>query len=189
MGRRRSSYLTAAVLGVVILAGVIALGVEAGLSKSGASPKAALAATGCTFTTAPSQGREHVTSLPKGFTYDTFPPTSGPHAPTPAIWGSYDRPVSELALVHNLEHGGIIVQYGDRVPSATVARIRAWYESSPDAIVVAPLPSLGGKVALSAWTHLATCSRFNAGAFGAFRDAYRFNGPEHLPLSALVPGT
>ena len=176
-------------LAILVVAGfAVALGVDA-RSSPGSDPRAALAAAGCSFTTGRDQGREHVTSLPRGFRYDTFPPTSGPHAPQPAVWGVYRTPVLELALVHNLEHGGIVVQYGAGVPRSSVAGILDWYGHSPDALVVAPLPALRDRIALTAWTHLTTCAHFRARAFGAFRDAYRYRGPEHLPASALSPGT
>jgi hypothetical protein len=185
MSRWRPTILA---LGFLVVVVAVALGVDA-RSSPGSDPRAALAAAGCTFTTARDQGRDHVTSLPNGFRYDTFPPTSGPHAPQPAIWGEYGSPVPELALVHNLEHGGIVVQYGPRAPRSSVTRIVAWYRRSPNAMVVAPLPALGGRIALTAWTHLATCSRFAAPAFDAFRDAYRYRGPEQFPPSSLRPGT
>ncbi len=56
-------------------------------------------------------------------------------------------------------------------------------------MLLAPLPSLGNRIALTAWTHLATCARFDQSAYTAFRDAYRAKGPERFPLSALEPGT
>ena len=71
----------------------------------------------------------------------------------------------------------------------TCSRILEWYGRSADALVVAPLPALRGEVALTAWTRLATCTHFDPRAFGAFRDAYRYRGPEQLPLGALQPGT
>jgi len=54
---------------------------------------------------------------------------------------------------------------------------------------MAPLPKLGDKIALTAWTHLASCSTFDESAFKAFRDAYRGKGPERFPVSQLTPGT
>jgi hypothetical protein len=105
------------------------------------------------------------------------------------VWNAYDEPVPELALVHNLEHGGIVVQYGARVPRGAVSAILSWYRSDPVGLVVAPLPALGDRIALTAWTRLATCRRFDAEAFGAFRDAYRFHGPERVPRRTLEPGT
>ena len=59
-----------------------------------------------------------------------------------------------------------------------------------------PYASLGDKIALTAWTgdpntyykssygmgHIAICSKYNQKAFQTFRDAYRGEGPEGIPL-------
>ena len=104
------------------------------------------------------------------------------------MWGSYDAPVSEYQAIHNLEHGGVVIQYGKGVSKSTIAQIGDFYQSDPVALLVAPLPKLGNKVALTAWTHLAVCPGFDQKAFAAFRDAYRYQGPEKFPPSALQPG-
>jgi hypothetical protein len=182
---------TPTLLALGFVAAVVALAVLRvdGRPAPGPDPRPALTAAGCSFRTAPSQGREHVSALPVGFRYDTFPPTSGPHSPTPAEWSAHRQPIPQLELVHNLEHGGIVVQYGTEVPRATVERILAWYEGDPTGLVVAPLPALGREVALTAWTRLARCPTFRAGAFDAFRDAFRYQGPERVPLSSLRQGS
>jgi hypothetical protein len=133
------------------------------------------------------QGADHVSALPEDFEYNSFPATSGPHGPT-AIWNAYAEPVPEINVLHNLEHGGVVVQYGSAVPAEQVEAITEWYLSSPDGIVLAPLPELDTKVALTAWRHLLTCDAFDETAFSAFRDAYRFNGPEAIPPDLLKPG-
>ena len=61
--------------------------------------------------------------LPAGYKYNSFPPTSGSHNPSPAIYNVYDDPVDQMLLVHNLEHGAIVVQYGDQVPQAEIDQI------------------------------------------------------------------
>ena len=91
--------------------------------------------------------------------------------------------------VHNLEHGGIVVQWGSKVAPATVEQLRSFWQESPNGMLMAPLPKLGGKIALTAWTNLATCSAFDETGFKAFRDAYRGKGPERFPVSQLTPGT
>jgi hypothetical protein len=121
--------------------------------------------------------------------YDSFPPTSGPHYPQPAIWGAYDVPLLQVQAVHNLEHGGVVLQYGNKVPKAVVATLKAFYGESPNGMLLAPLPELGKRIALTAWSTLATCRRFDTEAFAAFRDAYRGNGPERFPVDRLEPGT
>ena len=182
--------------GVVALVAIVVIGFtllsRGGGGASAASAKRAatkLAAVGCTFRTYPSQGRSHVQSLDAKVSYSSFPPTSGRHYFQPAVWNSYSQPLVLVQEVHNLEHGGVIIQYGNKVPTATVQKLTSFYASSPSAMLLAPLPKLGSKIALTAWTRLATCSRFSERAFTAFRDTFRGKGPERFPVSALTPGS
>jgi hypothetical protein len=177
-----------AVSGLVILGGVLGWVVVKGNDPSG-DPSSAMRAAGCTFETYPDQGRKHFASANQPFKYNSFPPTSGTHDPVPAIFNAYEDPINERKLVHNLEHGGIVMQYGSEVPAGTVDKLREFYLSSPNGMVLAPLPRLGDKIALTAWTHLSSCSNFDEGAFKTFRDAYRAKGPERFRLQDLAPGS
>ena len=59
-----------------------------------------------------SQGNAHITEAQIGqFTYNTIPPTSGPHLGSLARWGVHDEPIPNELQVHNLEDGGVMVQY------------------------------------------------------------------------------
>jgi Protein of unknown function (DUF3105) len=177
-----------AVSGLVILGGVLAWMALAG-SDSAGDARSAMKSAGCTFETYPNQGRRHFASPNQPFKYNSFPPTSGAHDPTPAIFNAYGEPIDERKLVHNLEHGGIVMQYGRDVPASTVNQLREFYQSSPNGMILAPLPRLGDKIALTAWTHLSTCTEFNEDAFTSFRDAYRAKGPEPFRLQDLAPGS
>ena len=155
-------------------------------------------AAACTTKTLPDQGRAHITPKqkpPKGFEYNSFPPTSGWHDEHPAIWDLYEQPVDQRMLVHNLEHGGIVVQYGEGVSPETVTEVVDWYRDDPNGLVVAPLgdspdaAKLRDKIGLTAWRQLAVCSDFDGEAFSDFRDDYRAKGPERFPLETLQPGT
>jgi hypothetical protein len=163
----------------------------------------ALKGAGCVVQTFKAQGQQHVEKLPDGFKYNSFPPTSGPHNPVAAPYDFYDEPVEEIRLVHNLEHGGVIVQYGADVPEAQVEQMRDWWRGDPNGILVAPLPGLNDQVAMSAWTAeykggdptpgdqrgvLAKCPRFSAAAADAFVSKYGFRGPERFPRDQLAPG-
>ncbi len=183
-----SRRLLAIVVGAAVLVAAAVAGVVLASRSGGDSEPSASGVCG-RVQTFPEQRRAHVKKLPAGFAYNSFPPTSGPHDPTPAIWDVYTEPVPELNLVHNIEHGGVIVQYGSAVPQATVNRITEWYGQSPNALIVAPLPKLGKKIALTSWQHMMTCSNFDEKAFTAFRTARRYNGPEAYPPSALQPGS
>jgi hypothetical protein len=158
----------------------------------------AAAAADCERQTFPDQGRSHITPQqkpPRGFEYNSFPPTSGWHDPSPAIWNVYGEPVPQVHLVHNLEHGGVVIQYGSEVPDETVNEIVDWYQESPNGIVITPLPEtreaadLQDTIAVTAWRQLMTCSTFDEGAFSDFRDEFRAKGPEEFPLEHLEPGT
>ena len=139
-----------------------------------------------------------------GVHYWTYPPANGPHYGIPAVWNFYDSAVPVLQVVHNEEHGGVILWWGPKVPQSEVEQLRAFYQSSPVAMIGTPAPKLGSKVAITAWTgnpshyfqngdygegHVAVCPSFNEHAFTVFRDAYRGHGPEGIPMNSAQPGT
>jgi Protein of unknown function (DUF3105) len=191
--------LVLGIAGVVVLAAVLGVGVFVLLgSGSGGTQSAA----GCTEKDYPGVSRAHITNPdahPKS--WNSFPPTSGPHYFTPAVYGFYSEPVALARLVHNLEHGGVYMLYGPKTPSDTVDTLRKVYDKDPRGLVVAPLPALGNKIALGAWTsknpgsndvgtgHLEKCTRVNTKTVQAFIDKYRGHGPQAFPLDALQPGS
>ncbi len=186
----------AAALGLAALAGVLAFVFLRGSED-------ALAEAGCRVEAFPAQQREHIQEPKENFEYNSFPPTSGPHHEQPVPFRAYDEPIEQFRLVHNLEHGGIVVQYGSRVLRAEVDELLEWYRDDPNGIVVAPLPRLGDRIAFAGWTldedeaaanpdangqgHLATCGAFDADAGDAFVDRYGFQGPERLAREDLAP--
>ena len=171
--------------GILMLVAVLAFFALAG---GGTDVAKAMSDAGCTFQSPPNQGRNHTSKLDDKAEHNSFPPTSGVHHFQPAIFGIYEQPLNQLQVLHNLEHGGIAIQFGGRVPEATVAQIAEFYRDDANGMIVAPLPRLGDKIALTAWTHIATCTRFNREAFTTFRDAYRYKAPERFPKDALQPG-
>ena len=71
---------------------------------------------------------------------------------SPALWGAYTTPLYPAQFVHNLEHGGIYIQYGKDVPAGDVDQLKAFYDAHQNGTLLAPLPSLGSKIALGVWT-------------------------------------
>jgi hypothetical protein len=201
--RRLLAIAAVAGVAVVVIAGLAfaAFGGSGGGGGDG-DARAALEAAGCTLTTAEALPGNHSIAAPDGTSdkWNTDPPTSGPHYQVPAIWGSYTEPVNEAQLVHNLEHGGVAIQYGEDVPPATVDQLQSFVQSNPRGTILAPYPSLGSQIALGAWVtesanepdkgtgYLAKCSAFDEAAFSAFLDAYQFRGPERFPPDSLLPG-
>lgn len=188
----------AVVLGIIFLAG--------GGGDDGEA--AILESAGCTLKTFPAQtntsDHSDVPTLEAKPKWNSNPPTSGPHFGTPAVWGSYDEPVPLVQTTHNLEHGAVVILYGKDVPDTEVEQIRDFYSEDPNAMIVAPLDSLGAKISLTAWTapeptpggdvdrgrgYLAECPAFDEKAFSTFRDEHRGKGPERIPVEALTPGS
>jgi hypothetical protein len=154
-------------------------------------------AAGCTLKTAKATSRTHVTNFGAKIKYNTDPPSNGSHYFQPAVWDFYTTPADPIQVVHNEEHGGAILWWGNKVPASTVDQLRAFYHSSPNGVLGTPYAKLGSKVAITAWTapsggmgegHAAVCPTFNEKAFKAFRDAYRGKGPERYPLDIETPG-
>ena len=205
---RRRKLLLVAVAGVLVLAAIV-LGVlllsGGGDDDAAAEVRAAMTAAGCTLQSAPAQPGDHTAEIDatEDEQWNTDPPTSGPHYPQTAIFGAYDSPVQIAQAVHNLEHGGIYIFYGEDVPAATVSQLQAFYDEDPVGLLLAPLPELGDTIALGAWVtpdpppgavgegghgHLAKCTRFDEDAFTTFRDEFRYKGPERFPPEQLQPG-
>jgi hypothetical protein len=181
-------FAGAGVVGLVVVILLITLG---GGGTSAASAATTLKNAGCRFKTYKELPRtpHYQTLTPKTAPkWNSFPPTSGRHYYQPLVFGQYDQPVAEIQAVHNLEHGAVIVQYGSKVSHNTVNEITSWYRQDPNAVVVAPLPKLGDKIALTAWTRWAECTQYDEKAFNAFRKAFRYKAPEHFPKSYLNPG-
>jgi Protein of unknown function (DUF3105) len=200
--RRRLLLAMAAAAGLVVVAGMGLALLGGGSSAMSDAPKL-LEAAGCTVKTVDALAGAHSITTPEGTSdkWNTSPPTSGPHYQDPAKWGAYTDPLNPAQFVHNLEHGGIFIQYGKTVSAATISELTAFYGKHQKATLLAPLPSLGSKIALGAWTtgagsasgngtaRLATCTSFDQAAFAAFFTAYQFKGPERFPASSLLPGT
>ncbi|MBA3433525.1 MAG: DUF3105 domain-containing protein [Actinobacteria bacterium] len=204
-GRKRRLIIlgAGALVALAAVAGVVALLGVGGGDPSPADVRADLEAAGCTLQAVEAQPGQH--SLPADGTakWNTDPPTSGPHFGFDSnenlgtvIWGAYTEPLQPARIVHNLEHGGVYVFYGDEVPESAVAQLRGFYDEHERGTLLAPYPKLGDKIALGAWVsdgekgsgYLAKCNGFDEDAFSAFFSGFQFKGPERLPESALLPG-
>jgi Protein of unknown function (DUF3105) len=163
--------------------------------------RAAADGAGCAYVSKPAvKPRSHTVEPDKRSPkWNTVPPTSGPHYAVPAVWGAYSEPLQQARVVHNLEHGGIFIQYGRDVPASTVEELRSFYEDHTRGTLLAPYPSLGKQIAVGAWTapeddpdngtaHLMKCEKFDEKAFSAFFDEFQFKGPERFPADMLLPG-
>jgi hypothetical protein len=191
--RQRTILYGVSGFGIVALVVVVLVVVFAGGSSNAKGAVQALTAAGCQYKHPPAQARTpHFTTLTPNPppSWNTYPPSSGRHYYQWVLWGDYDTPVRLIEEVHNLEHGGMIIQYGNKVSKSDIEEINAFWQKDPTAMLVAPLPNLGNKIALTAWTQWAECTSFDQKAFKAFQSAFRYHAPESsvFPKSALQPG-
>ena len=172
--------------GVAAALVVIALGVIAsGVLNPPSAPQVAQAAGAATCSpvqTFPVQSRDHINPGDPHPPYSSNPPTSGWHWPNPQNWGIYTTQQFQEQLVHNLEHGGIVIQYNGLTP-AEVQQLTDLVNRDSYHMILAPYPGLpaGVKVAVTAWTHLQTCTGVDVNTLQAFRDTFRDKGPEFVP--------
>jgi hypothetical protein len=198
--RRKALTIGAAVAGVAL--GFVVVAVLLGVMGGGGPDEDALAAdmeaAGCTFQSVPALEGAHSIRSPDGTSgkWNTDPPTNGPHYGIAAIFGIYEDELEIARVVHNLEHGGIFILYGDEVPDETVDELRGFYDSHKTGTIMAPLNRLGDQFALGAWVvdgdvdngFLAKCTTFDEGAVSSFFDALQFRGPERFDPQDLQPG-
>ncbi|PHQ93908.1 MAG: hypothetical protein COB40_13265 [Marinosulfonomonas sp.] len=128
----------------------------------------------------PAQGNEHLGIGAVKRYVEPFP-TSGDHASSGVKAGFYTNDLPKVNLVHNLEHGNIVIYY-ETPGDAALEALREWgslYRGAWDGVVVTASPGLGDVVVMTAWTKLLRLEQFDAGDAAAFLDAYRGRGPEN----------
>ena len=129
----------------------------------------------------PDLGQKHV-AVGTPLTYNSNPPTSGPHYPYPAGWGIYRNPPANEFLVHNLEHGGVIISYDpDVIKGQELERLRAQARSLSTfnpRIIVVPWQNLDTAIGLTAWAYLQKLDRYEPTAVKTFYDTHIARGPE-----------
>ena len=130
----------------------------------------------------PEQGREHVAPGYQ-FTYNSNPPTSGPHFGEPAEWGAYKEELPDQTLIHNLEHGGVWISYKPGIPDDLRQKLENFYTTWGRKIIVTPRTKNDSDIALAAWSRLDTfsASEFSEERVNRFIKAFRNRGPEFVP--------
>jgi len=197
----RRAQLIFIILAAVIIIAAAAVGIGFIMSSGGGDDGGgAIGDEGtCQMQTFEALEASHVPELPEGYEYNSVPATSGLHNSQTAIWNLYDQPVPQINYVHNLEHGGLVIQYGSEVPQAEVAALADWYQQDTRGVVVAPLSeemeeedsALADKIVANSWTHMMRCTTFDASAFDEFSDDYRGpqgDAPEKFELDQLQQG-
>ena len=121
------------------------------------------------------QGNAHIqTAAEPHVPYNSDPPTSGPHLPYIAPWGVHHQPIPRELQVHNLEDGGVVVQYNcaQGCPEL-VEKLKGIVVGHDKHVVLAPYPGMKHRIALTAWTRLDEFDEFDEGRIQRFIRAYK----------------
>jgi hypothetical protein len=120
--------------------------------------------------------------------YTSTPATVGPHWDSPANWGVYSVPQSESQVIHNLEHGGIVIWYQpDRVSDDDIARLTDLVEGQiaegvggQFKFILSPWggEDFGSPIAVTSWEWLLYLETADLDAINGFVDAHYGDAPE-----------
>ena len=127
--------------------------------------------------TFPSAGRNHIAANQQPSNWNSNPPTSGDHLGTPLPPGVYDNEQDPRALVHNMEHGYVVIVYKG-ISDDQVAQLRQFAEARDGSkLVLSPWSGLEENgVALIAWRNLELLQRVNMDVVQAFVNDYMVPG-------------
>lgn len=142
--------------------------------------EAAVAESGCESRDFASEG-ETETLTPVDYASD--PPHSGNHGPRETPDDAYLEAPATEALVHSLYHGRVIFWFRD-LEDSQLGALKALYDEDPQGVLIAPRESMPYRIAATAWTHRLGCEEIGPAtwdALRAFRDRWRFRGPEFVP--------
>ena len=130
--------------------------------------------------------------IPVGETgsYSTLPPTSGPHWPATAQCGIYDEELSDELVVHNMEHGHVVISHNLSDPDQE-RMLKDLAEGLPglkEWAIVRPYSKIKpGTVAMTAWGVMDRISGVDEERIIRFYRTYRANrlSPETQQLGPI----
>ncbi|MCO6453508.1 MAG: DUF3105 domain-containing protein [Caldilineales bacterium] len=121
-------------------------------------------------------GNTHITEeQATSVTYNSRPPTSGPHYSSIASWGIHNEPVADGFAIHNLEDGGVGLWYDcpDGCPELVAQMSAVVSSEGEDGLLLAPYPNMETTIALTAWNRVDRFDVFDEERIRDFIDAYR----------------
>ena len=103
-------------------------------------------------------------------TWETNPPTSGPHYPVPPRGGNYDYTLSNLEQVAFLESGGVIIQFLPNNKNVNLQQLRSFANQS---VIVSPNQALESSLIATAWTWKLSCEEYLPEKLNEFISKYQ----------------
>lgn len=124
--------------------------------------------------------------------YEMKIPTSGPHNPHDIQFGFYTDFPGYPYLVHNMEHGDIIIYYREDASDMLKEHLKylAKFRKAGSGILAVPNKDIpdGSEVVVTAWTKTMKLDKFDDAKVGTFINRYINQGPEKIPASIRQGG-
>lgn len=110
--------------------------------------------------------------------YNSVPATSGPHFSVWwRDWGVVNEELPDELVVHNMEHGGVIIRYDCPIGCPALVSQLADVTLRYQKVILSPYSNLGTRIALTAWTYLDKFDEFDEGRIVLFIETH-MNSPE-----------
>ncbi|MFC5450833.1 DUF3105 domain-containing protein [Paenibacillus aestuarii] len=133
-------------------------------------------------TTDKDYGRDH-SEMP--LKYEMKIPTSGTHSPHDLKFGFYTEKPPYEKLVHNLEHGDIIIYFHPDAPAELQDKLKylANFKKAGAGVLAVPNPDVPSdkEVVVNAWTKTMQLTTYDDASVGTFIYQYINKGPEQIP--------
>ena len=175
MSPRRRTIPWVGVIAVAAVVAVFAFFVVRGLELGAPGERIAVSGVGVH----PPEGQS--------ITYDTVPPVGGPHWPSPARWGLSTAQLPDERVVHNLEHGGIVIDH-NAINGDDLAKLTSLLSTYPRdkygevKIVIQPYDRIApGTIVLTAWGWRQILARYDETVVRSFLDAHMNRCCEDVP--------
>ena len=133
-------------------------------------------------------GRTHIEEGTQGSGYTSVPATSGQHwnsANSPGPWGVYSTAQPQERLIHNLEHGGIVIWYqAAQLSTADLATLTQFVQQQITTekfkVILTPWSgtNFGHPIAVTAWDWLLYMDTVDLDTVRGFIDAHIGRAPE-----------
>lgn len=112
--------------------------------------------------------------------YNSTPPTSGPHfADWHTEWTFYEQEQPIGGLVHNMEHGGIVMFYDPSIEESLKQQLSNYVDDTFK-IIASPYQGLNSPVVLAAWGVYEEFDSYDKDRFERFYRANLNNAPENV---------
>lgn len=195
--QRRANLITIGIA-LVVVVGVVAAVVVSRTSDSGAGPDVGVSAADARCTDIESNKSEGNKHVDQGITvdYKHNPPVTGNHWPPDAIAdpGFYTDPVEPERVVHNQEHGEIVIWYKPDAPQQVIDDIQAIVEQSPQVNIAVPWDDIEApnNFALTAWSgadnagNTRLCEQVSQSVWDDFRAQFQGRGPEQVGVPTFT---